>query len=82
MPVDGQIARLDADTNDDRSPDVIQVFENGDLSYQDEDTDFDGLIDQRFRNGEPVTIAATQRIPDFRFEGLRCGSFHGFWWKR
>ena len=74
--------RLDADTNDDRVPDVTQTFEGGALVYQDEDTDDDGTIDQRFQGDKPVDIAAGSKMPGAKFGKLGCGSFHRFWWKR
>jgi hypothetical protein len=78
----GQRVRLDADTNADRKPDVIQYFKADAVSRQDEDTNFDGVIDQRFDGGKPASVPAGTRIPGADFGSLGCGSFHGFWKKR
>jgi hypothetical protein len=78
----GQRTRLDADTNADRKPDVIQYFRGDAVTRQEEDADFDGVIDRRFDDGKPVPVPAGTRIPGADFGSLGCGSFHGFWWKR
>jgi hypothetical protein len=46
--------RVDVDTNGDRKADVVQTYEGGALVFQDEDTNFDGAIDQRFKGTAPV----------------------------
>jgi hypothetical protein len=79
---DGSLARLDADTNGDRKADVVQVFKGGALAYQDEDTDNDGVIDQRFEGNTPVAVPAGTKVTSAKFGKLGCGSFNRFWWKR
>ena len=49
---------------------------------RDEDSDFDGVVDRRFRGDQLVEIEPGTRIPGAAFERLGCGSFSGFWWKR
>jgi hypothetical protein len=75
----GQLARLDADTDGDRRPDVVQVYEGGGLLYQDEDTTGDGIVDQRFQGTQAVEVPAGTRIAGAGFESLDCGDFDGFW---
>ena len=79
---DGQLTKLYADTNGDRKPDVVQVFEGGQLLYQDEDTNFDGVVDQRFQGSQAVAVPDQTRVASRDFAKLGCGSFSGFWWKR
>ena len=78
----GTRVRLDADTNADRKPDVIQYFKGDAVWRQDEDTNFDGVIDQRFDGGKPAALPAGTKIPGADFGRLDCGSFHAFWKKR
>ena len=78
----GEVVRVEADTNADRKPDVVQTYEGGALAFQDEDTNFDGAIDQRFQGTTPVAVPAGARVPDEPFGKLDCGSFDRFWWKR
>ena len=74
--------RIDADTNGDGKPDVVQTLSGGGPSRQDEDLDFDGVIDRRFEGKKLVEPAAGTRIEGDAFGKLGCGSFHRFWWKR
>ena len=78
----GEVVRLDADTNGDHKVDVVQTFKGGALAFQDEDTNFDGVIDQRFQGTTPVSVPAGTRVSDEPFGKLDCGSFDRFWWKR
>ena len=78
----GEVVRLDADTNADRRPDVVQVYAGGALLHQDEDSDGDGRVDRRFRGDQSAEVPADARIEGDRFRTLDCGSFDGFWWKR
>jgi hypothetical protein len=61
---------------------VIQYFKAGAVSRQDEDTNFDGVIDQRFDGGKPASLPAGTKIPGGNFGSLDCGSFHAFWKQR
>jgi hypothetical protein len=78
----GDVVRVEADTNGDHKPDVVQTYQGGALVFQDEDTNFDGKIDQRFKGTAPVAVPAGAKIEDAPFEKLDCGSFDRFWWKR
>ena len=78
---DGTRVRSEVDTNDDRSPDVIQALGPGGVPRQDEDTDFDGLVDLRFDGEELVEVPAGTKV-GAKFGKIGCGSFHRFWWKR
>jgi hypothetical protein len=78
----GARVRLDADTNGDRKPDVVQSVAPSGTSIQEEDTDFDGIVDRRFEGDRLVGTAGDSRIPGAEFGRLGCGSFHRFWWKR
>lgn len=78
----GERVRLEVDTNEDRRPDVAIVARPGGVSRQDEDTDFDGIIDLRFDGDTPVDIPAGTKFAGEKFEKLDCGSFDAFWWKR
>jgi hypothetical protein len=79
---DGKRVRIDADTNGDRKPDVVQTLSNGGPSRQDEDLDFDGVVDRRFVGETLVEPAPNTRIEGEAFGKLGCGSFHRFWSKR
>ena len=79
---DDLTARLDADTNADRKPDVIQYFKAGAVSRQDEDTNFDGVIDQRFEGGKPVALPPGTKISTTPLGPLDCGRFSEFWTAR
>jgi hypothetical protein len=78
----GQLVRLDADTDGDRRPDVVQVYAGGALLHQDEDTDADGAVDRRFQGDAAVAVPEGARIEGGPFSALGCGSFDSFWWKR
>ena len=78
----GEVVRLDADTNGDHKVDVVQTFKGGALAFQDEDTNFDGVIDQRFQGTTPISVPAGTTIQGEPFGKLECGSFDRFWWKR
>ncbi|MHC4422998.1 MAG: hypothetical protein ACYS1E_20775 [Planctomycetota bacterium] len=77
-----EILRLEADTNDDRRPDVVQHFSGGQVVRQDEDVDYDGVADQRFEGNQPVNLPPGTKLPGAKFDKLGCGNFHRFWWKR
>jgi len=77
----GQRVRTEVDTNNDRKPDVVVSVGPGGVSRQDEDTDFDGVVDHRFDGDTPVDFPAGTKLPDKPFGKLDCGSFHSFWWK-
>ena len=78
---DGAVVRTDADTNADRKPDVVQSASNG-IPIQDEDVDYDGVVDQRFKGDQLVSVPAGTAIAGAAFQRLDCGSFHPFWWRR
>jgi hypothetical protein len=78
----GERVRMDVDTNNDRMPDVVIAVGPGGVSRQDEDTDFDGIVDLRFDGDTPVDIPADTKVAGGKFRNLDCGSFHRFWWKR
>jgi antitoxin component YwqK of YwqJK toxin-antitoxin module len=78
----GERVRMDVDTNNDRKPDVTITAGPGGVSRQDEDTDFDGIVDLRFDGDTPVDIPAGTKLAGEKFGKLDCGSFHRFWWKR
>ena len=78
----GEIVRIDADTDGDRKPDVIQTYREGALVQQDEDSDADGVVDLRFRGNESVPVPEGTDVAGADFGRLGCGSFSGFWWKR
>jgi len=78
----GKSVRTEVDTNNDRKPDVTISIAPSGASRQDEDTDFDGIIDHRFDGDAPVDIPAGTKLAGEKFGRLDCGSFHGFWWKR
>jgi hypothetical protein len=74
--------RVDVDTNGDRTPDIAQSSGPGGVPRQDEDVDFDGVIDRRFDGDQLVDVPPGTKIPGAAFGRLGCDSFHGFWWKR
>jgi hypothetical protein len=57
---------------------VVQWTDENGNSFQDEDTDYDGILDQRFQGDSQVEIppdsAAPPTLPD-----LKCGRFNKFW---
>ena len=73
----------EADTNRDGKPDVAIAYDpSGQPIYQDEDVDFDGVVDRRFRGDQPADVPPGTAIPGEPFGRLDCGAFHSFWWKR
>ena len=58
----GERVRMDVDTNNDRRPDVTIAAAPGGVSRQDEDTDFDGIVDLRFDGDTPVDIPAWHEV--------------------
>ena len=74
--------RVEADTNHDHEPDVVQIFDGDGLRYQDEDTDGDGVVDRRFEGDKSVPVPPGTTIPREAFTRLDCGSFDSFWSKR
>ena len=75
---DGKRIRLEADTNDDQRPDVVQRTEPDGTEFQDEDTDFDGVLDQRFRGDAQIALPPNTAAPSALPE-MQCGAFHSFW---
>ena len=55
------------------------MFAGGQLARQDEDTNFDGVIDQRFEGGKPVAVPAGTKIATAPLGPLDCGRFSDFW---
>jgi hypothetical protein len=79
---DGTVELLAVDTNGDRVPDVWIRHTAGQPTLQDEDTDFDGVVDQRFDlasdqaievNGDSGAVSL-ERLPR-----IDCSSFSDFW---
>ena len=60
---DGKRIRLEADTNDDQRPDVVQRTDPDGTEFQDEDTDFDGVLDQRFRGDTQIALPPNTAHP-------------------
>jgi hypothetical protein len=78
---DGKLVRVEADTNRDHRPDVVQTYDGDALRYQDEDTDGDGVVDQRFEGEKAVPVPPGTKISREAFTRLDCGSFDAFWRK-
>jgi hypothetical protein len=79
---EGTLTRLEADTNADHRPDVWILYVSGEASIQDEDTDFDGRVDQRFdlAANQPVEVDGNAEPPTLeKFERIGCKGFNGFW---
>jgi len=74
--------RIDVDTNGDRKPDVVQHLSNGGPPVQDEDSDFDGMVDNRFEGEQLVELTSATPIEGDAFGKLDCGSLNRFWWRR
>ena len=62
-------------------PDPVEAARHCD-EQTDEDVDFDGVVDRRFRGDQPADVPAGTAIPGEPFGKLECGAFHNFWWKR
>ena len=73
---------MDADTDNDHRPDVVQTYEGDALLHQDEDTNGDGVVDQRFEGKRSVTVPPGTAISGDRSRRLDCGGFDGFWSRR
>jgi hypothetical protein len=74
--------RIEVDSNGDRKVDIVQSTGPGGVSRQDEDGDFDGVLDRRFDGDALVDVPAGTPIGGEEFGKLGCGSFHSFWRKR
>ncbi|HBZ72474.1 MAG TPA: hypothetical protein DEP35_23150, partial [Deltaproteobacteria bacterium] len=68
---------LQADTNGDHKVDVIQLFENGKVVRQFEDTKFTGKFDRSFVNGQPASLSDPPSPPPLG--ELGCGHFSELW---
>jgi hypothetical protein len=79
---DGRLVRVDADTDNDHRPDVVQTYDGDALVHQDEDTTGDGVVDQRFQGKQSVPVPPGTRISGDPFAKLDCGSFDVFWSRR
>jgi hypothetical protein len=73
--------KLQADTNGDKRPDVIQTFQGGAVARQDEDSDYDGKIDRSFEGQTAVAVPADDRAPA-PLGALDCGAADSFWARR
>jgi hypothetical protein len=60
----------------------VQYYAGADVRQQDEDTNFDGIVDQRFQGGQAAKVPPNTRVAGEPFGKLGCGNFDGFWWKR
>jgi hypothetical protein len=79
---DGMLTRLEADTNADHRADVWILYVSGEASMQDEDTDFDGRVDQRFdlTSNKPVEVNGDSESPaSEKFDRIGCRGFNEFW---
>ena len=77
---EGRRTRIEIDTNADSRPDVVQRLgtDGQTVSQQDEDTDYDGRIDQRFIADQPTPLKGTPEAPE-KLPKLKCGPFDSFW---
>ena len=51
------------------------------VARQDEDSDFDGIIDLRFDGDTSVPVEGQPEAPA-NLSKLECGTFHSFWKRR
>ena len=51
------------------------------MARQDEDSDFDGVIDLRFDGDTQVAVEDEPEAPA-ALSKLECGTFHSFWKRR
>ena len=58
---------------------MVQRFENGAVVEQDEDTNFDGILDRRFVGGKPAPLPAGTPVPGPALGPLDCGRFSDAW---
>src|SRR5262249_9740389 len=80
---EGKLVRVEADTNRDHHVDVVQTYDaSGTLKTQDEDTNGDGVVDQRFEGDKSVPVPPGTTLPREAFARLDCGTFDGFWTKK
>ena len=77
----GERVRIETDTQGDHRPDVVMQMKGDEVVRQDEDTDFDGVIDQRFDGETPVPVEGKPAAPA-ALPKLECGRFHSFWSRR
>jgi antitoxin component YwqK of YwqJK toxin-antitoxin module len=80
----GELVWVEADTNGDRRPDVWLRYEGGVPKTQDEDSDYDGRIDQRFDLAtEEALPLETPVEPESseKFGKIRCTGFSELWWR-
>jgi len=77
----GARVRIETDTNGDHRPDVVMYMQGEEVTRQDEDSDFDGIIDLRFDGETPVTVEGKPEAPAV-LPSLECGTFHSFWKRR
>ena len=79
---EGTLLRVEADTNEDRMPDVWIRYEGDRATVQDEDSDFDGKIDRRFdlATNKPVPLSEPlEPLSIERMRRIRCTGFNAFW---
>ena len=65
-----------------RTPDVWVTYASGNATFQHEDADYDGVIDQSFdlATQEPRDVNGDGTPPSLeRFETLACRGFSAFW---
>jgi hypothetical protein len=74
----GRRARLEIDTNGDGRPDVVQHLEGDDIRRQDEDSNYDGVMDRSFEGQTPVSVEGSPEAPR-KLPNLECGGFDPFW---
>ena len=60
---------------------MVQQLDGETITQQDEDTDFDGVLDRRFRGDTPADIPADTPAPPAYGE-LQCGGFDSTFWGR
>ena len=74
----GSRVQLETDTNGDGRADIVQLLDGDAVTQQDEDTDFDGVLNRRFLGNTPADIPPDTSAPA-KYGALQCGRFDAFW---
>jgi hypothetical protein len=77
----GKVEHLEADTNKDGRPDVVQYLSGSNVVRQCQDDNYDGSVDTCFEGQKPVPVSGVKELKE-PLGTLDCGGFDAFWKRR